>query len=158
MIKQNTIRLFALFIFSIFFPTSCSSGKIRVDDATKATVTQVSIQYLQLCFLGKLGTLPSFVLLGEYLKTQNITREEYDFKVLRVSKAWPIERNPLIQLTVKSVEVDEDIALVTFKREEPKGVDFPEFEIKLEWVGASWMIVDDSIFGKGELYPSVKHK
>lgn len=155
MFKNKILYFLIICIFSL---TSCSKGKVDIDDASKATVTQVSIQYLQLCFLGKLGTLPSFVLLGEYLKTQGLTKEEYDFRVLRLSKAWPLDKNPLIQLSVKNVDINGDIAVVKFKREEPKGENFPEFEITLEWVGSSWMVVDDGIFGKKELYPSTVKK
>jgi len=109
----------------------------------------VIVQYVQFSFLARIEPLESTVIMKDFLANQEITKDEYDFRIVRLSRRWPINENPLIQLAVKSIDVSGDNAKAILQRE---GAGFPELVFKLVWTGSSWVIVDDNIFGKDELY------
>ena len=144
------IKTLLLYTLIALLTSSCSLTKSSSDnDAVKNTITQVVIQYVQFSFLAKIEPLESTIIPKDFLANQEITKDEHDYRVVRLSRRWPISENPLIQLTVKSIEIDGDNAKATLQRE---GTGFPELVFKLVWTGTSWAIVDDNIFGKDELY------
>jgi len=144
------LKTSSIYTLILVLASSCSLTKSGEENETlKNTISQVVIQYLQFSFLSRIEPLESIVIMKDFLRNQEITIDEYQYRVVRLSRRWPIEENPLIQLGVKEVVLDGDNASATLQR---MGSGFPELNFKLLWTGSSWVVVDDNIFGKGELY------
>ena len=146
--KYCKIVLFYTLILTV--ASSCSLTNKKADnEAVKSAITQVIVQYLQFSFLSRLEPLESTIIKQDFLHNQGITKDEYDYRIVRLSRRWPINENPLIQLKVKDLKLDGDNATAVLQRE---GTGFPELIFTLIWTGSSWVIIDDNIFGKNELY------
>lgn len=143
--------LFYTLIIVLTSLSSCSYFEKNsiVNEGTKQAVAQVVEQYLRFSFLARMPAVESTISLGDFLQNQQITYDEFDFRIVRLSSHWSNETNPLIQLKIISIILDEDDAKVILQRE---GSSFPELHFQLKWVGSSWAVLDDNIFGKNELY------
>lgn len=131
--------------------SSCSLfGSSSIDnEMAKRAVAQVINQNLQFSFLSRMPAVESTIYLSEFLKNQEITYEEFEYRVVRLASKWSINTNPLVLLKVKSIEIEDNDADATLQRE---GNSFPEIKFQLRWTGSSWVILDDNIYGKNELY------
>jgi hypothetical protein len=156
---MNYIKLKSLsyytFIILLTTLSSCSFFYSNSEDqeGARQTVAQVVAQYLQFSFLARMPAVDSSISVTDFLENQHITYDEYEYRIVRLSRRWTIEENPLIQLKIQEINLDGDNAEATLKR---VGDNFPELKFKLRWTGSSWRIFDDNIFGKDELYEKGK--
>ncbi len=134
--------------------SACSLTKSSEENvALKNTIAQVVVQYLQFSFLARIEPLESTIVLKDFLKNQNITKDDYDYRIVRLSRRWSMDNNPLIHLTVIAIDTDGNYATARLQREgSAEGITYPELSFSLAWTGSSWVIIDDNIFGKDELY------
>lgn len=117
----------------------------------KVVVLRAAVQYVACTVRGDYRCLRPLVAWNDYLKHQSIKggMNAYQQRLQRVKNRWSAEENPLMNLDVKKIDIDENDATVVFGRAE--GERFPEFSIQLYWTGGGWLIYDDSLFGDDEL-------
>jgi len=138
-------------IFLLLF-SSCSSTKSSTaSEGAKSAVVQVSVEYLKQCILADFKMLNSYMLMGEYLRNKQIGLEEYKESLQKLARRWPVQDHPIVDLHLIKADLDDNKASVYFQREGSKSK-FPQVVVHLEWTGNSWMITDDSIFGKNGIY------
>lgn len=148
---ENSLKL-SRFVLALCLLSFCSCfliGKDVENHPLKNTISQVVVQYLQYSFLARTEAIESLIIPKEFLKNQELSRDEYDYRLVSLSRHWSADKNPLINIGLVSVSIDEDQASAVMKRRDGE---FPELKFNLVWTGSSWAMIDDNIFGKGEIY------
>lgn len=155
--KVKIINLMALFVLLLGSSSGCSyfSGDSKANEGAQTAVVQVSVEYLRLCLLANTAALNSYVLLGEYLRHKGLSIEEYHEQVFKLARRWPVSDNPVVQLRVLDANIHGDKATVKFQRDGSKS-EYPPVTMELAWIGNSWIITNDSIFGKNGLFTTFK--
>ncbi|HMO16466.1 MAG TPA: hypothetical protein PKA63_01555 [Oligoflexia bacterium] len=153
----HRLVLFLFLGMLLFSVSGCSQfgGKSKGNEGAKTAVLQVSIDYLRMCLLANTTALNNYVLLSEYLGNQNVNLQDYHDQVYKLARRWPVSDNPVIQLKVLNVEINDNKAKITFQRDGTKS-EFPQVTIELIWIGNSWIVFKDSIFGDNGLYTKYK--
>lgn len=112
-------------------------------------LVNVSARYLNAVALGDTKEVGTLTLWPEYEARGHARLRRADIEaVLEKIKAanWPPEENPLYNLKVEEVAVEEDTATVSFLKSVKSGSE-PRIRVILSWTGNAWLIVDDNLFG-----------
>ena len=81
--------------------------------------------------------------------TKPMGEAKYLQRLHALQRRWSDEDHPLKGLDLDSIAVGTNEASVTFKKVEGKSSG--KIEVDLVWNGSAWLVVDDSLFGDGEL-------
>ena len=157
------IGLLLVLLSGLVLP-GCSLMEPAPSPATRQTVLSVAANYLQFIVQGNDKRLTAIVSWQEYLlkNKEGLTREELSKQIALGQGRWTPETHPLLNLDVRSLDVNGDSAKVTLQRVNAKG--FPVIWVKMAWTGSGWLIVDDSLFSAdddtlfGELAQKQKSK
>jgi hypothetical protein len=139
------------FLIPLLLLIACSIPKKKeVSIDTKFTVIQVCSEYLAAVIRGDEGRIGNYASWKDLLSSENgsISMEEFRKELAVFQQSYSAKDHPLLGLEIKKLEIEEDDAFVVFKKFGAK--DSPEITITLQWVSSAWMVIEDSIFGKGE--------
>lgn len=144
------IKLQKTFPFLILFLSSCSLfSSYSPTPEVKAAVANISIDYLQSIIDNNSHNITTFLFPEQYFNDSTRSITSFNQQLLQMQSRWKPEENPFRNLQLVEVEVEENDATVIFKNPSPSLA--LNTIIKLRWVLNAWYIVDDSIFGKGNL-------
>ncbi len=117
----------------------------------KATVVSVAANYLRQIARVELRHLNSLVNWNVYLKKSKngFKKTDYSAQVRALNKKFGATNHPLFGLGISDVEIDDDFAEITLKKDDSK--DDIDIWIRLAWNGSAWLVIDDNLFGKGHL-------
>lgn len=147
-----TVAFFALLALALSTSGGCSKLLSREGtDAAKATVVAIVGDYLTAVALSQERPLHSLILWDEFLRDGQrlMTRGEVSAQLMSLKNRWTPADHPLLGLEVLSVSVQGNDAKVELRK---KGhPDYPVIWVKMIWSGTGWLIVEDSLFGRGKL-------
>lgn len=143
------------FLIIIFLLSSCSSVFDNKSNAgAKVTTASVAAGFITNCLEVNYKKVSDHLFSSKYTVNQDISLEQFQSKITNLKEKWALENHPLAGLVVSDVDLNGNFSTVTLKKDKSSG--FPSVIIKLEWAGGSWAVIDDNIFGKGEIYDSYK--
>ena len=140
--------------------TGCSAMRNNPPQVVQSTVVRISAEYLGALATTNEKKLENLVLWKPYLDENNqlLLNEKKGlfFQKLRtVSKSWKKNNHPLLGLDVKNIDIDKDTATIDFEKVE--GAPNQIISVRLLWIGAGWMVVDDNLFGEKERFSILTH-
>lgn len=131
---------------------SCSSFRFGEQNklVTIAVVNVASI-YLQNVIVANPERLNSVAHWNKIYRTgrNEISHEEFAKQLDSIQNRWNTAQHPLYGLEILDIDIDGNEAEVVFKKAAKKK--YPKIYLTLEWGGNSWLVVDDSLFGKNKL-------
>jgi hypothetical protein len=122
----------------------------------KQIVILVCADYLKIVVSNKHHErLNSLMALTTYMENQpGLNKSTFLKQIESLQNRWPMDEHPLLNLDLKEIIVEDDLAKVTLRRKDGLESD-PDVEIELFWSGTAWQIIDDSLFGPGNYIESI---
>lgn len=151
---KNLIKclFYCSIIFSPFLAGCSFFGRNGPTAEAKATVLGVASDYLSYIVQGSEKRLNSIVLWEDLLghgTDHPMTKDEYRAQMQLLRTRWSPQDSPLLGLEVLDLQLKGDNATVILRKAGRQ--DYPKIWIELYWTGAGWLVIDDSLFGKGKL-------
>ncbi|MDD2942343.1 MAG: hypothetical protein PHC51_05175 [bacterium] len=164
--KVNSPRIRLILVGLLFALTTsgCSlfSKSTDIDKVTpemKAALKQITAEYIGAAIDGNFRHAQSLILWSVYLanKEGKYSKVSHLSEMQKLKDIGAVEQNPLLGLSLVSVETQGEEASVIAKKLKTRGAPEPrEVIVKLLWVGQGWLIIDDNIFGKTGLVSSLE--
>ena len=144
----RSVAVGGLFLFA--FGACSAVVKRQPSPELRATVVSVAANYLRQISVGNLKNLNTLVLWADYLPNAkpDLTKQGYISAIQQLQHRWRVQDHPLLGLDIVSVEIEGEDAEVTLQK--AKVADAEQIIVKLAWNGSGWLVVDDSLFGKGK--------
>lgn len=117
------------------------------DPELKRVLVLVSSSYLGAVVLGDVRAIHSFTIWADLVEPMG--EDKYLARVAAIQNRWDDDEHPIKGLDLEDVAVRGNTATVRFKKVE--GTSHGTIVVKLIWNGSGWAVVDDSLFGDGEL-------
>lgn len=145
---QTKFRIRTIFISAVFLALSgCSLlHGYQASSEVKLAVVNVTNEYIRLTVMGRESRVEEMVLWFTYVQNRQISREQFRAENAKIRDRWAPDDHPLLGLTLVDLKISEDHAVVRLKKASLP--DLPEITVTLEWNGAGWLVIDDSIHGK----------
>lgn len=115
----------------------------------QAILVNVSARYLNAVALGDVRQVATLALWPEYEARGHAGLRRSDVEAILVTihnMNLAPEENPLYDLKVEDVAVDEDSATVSYLKSLKTG-STARIKVKLAWSGNAWLVTDDNLFG-----------
>ena len=137
-------------VLTLLALSACSLTSKTPNAALTNALVNVSATYLRYVVIADEAKLGNVILWHDHLEANNLDKESYLKKLRRLKKRYPTLKNhPLLGLEVQDIEWNENRAVVTLAKAGKKNS--TTIVIDLYWGSNSWLVVDDNIFGQGEL-------
>ncbi len=145
---------FCLFFFLLSCSTMMSSTP---EPEVRNLLVKLTSAYLTAVAQGDLNKISQMVYWDEFLDPEgnNLSNDQFLKQLQSIKKTWKIQEIPFLGLTVTKVKAYENDAEVFLEKKSPRSGEPSEFWVKFIWVGNSWMIKEDSLFGKNKFLASV---
>ena len=146
-LRSSALSAFAVLMLGTFgcstFTGEPPSPELR------SILVDISARYLNSIAIGDGRSSGVMVLWPEYEVSGKTRMTQGDVDVILAEirdRKWPITENPLYNLKVEDVTVQENSAAVFFIKQLNSGSE-ARIKIWLSWSGNAWLVVDDNLFG-----------
>lgn len=135
---------------SVVFLAACSFMQ-QPSPKMKTLIVGLAAEYLGSLVTERSDKVDSLVIWSSLLDqgtSKAMSKEEFFSLLNKFNKLYNKDNHPFLGLSVEDVSVEENYADVTFKN-----LKYPNQEkiwIKFQWTGINWIVVKDSISGKGK--------
>ena len=154
---MKALRMHTLGIILSLFAVGCSIfGYSKPTPELRTAVVRVTNDYLTAIGRGNESAADGIILWITYLENKGFTKDDFRKQFLSLAKKYSTGNTPLRSLQVVDVQFDGEVAVVELKKTSDPSLG--TVEVSLEWVGAGWLVVNDSIFGPNELAASLLAK
>lgn len=137
-------------VFFLVSFSACSLSSRQPNPELARTLAIVSADYLRYVISVDEKKLGNVVLWTDILKTKGLEKTQYLRKAKSLKLRYGLRPDhPLLGLRVMSIRIDDDRAWVELKKDGQ--TDAPTIEISLVWGSVGWLVLNDNLFGEGEL-------
>lgn len=139
-----------LLIVLLLSSLGCSQGQRTPPPELANMLVHVSATYLRHVVNTDKAKLGNSLLWHDFLQKNEMDKKDYvqKLKILRKHFSSP-ESHPLLGLTLQKLDWEENSASLFFKKARVENS--PTIQIDLFWGSNSWLVIDDNLFGAGEL-------
>ena len=139
-----------LVVVALLAFTGCGLTSKTPNPALTNALVNVSATYLRYVVIADEAKLGNVILWHDHLEANDLDKDAYLAKLGHLKKRYPTLKNhPLLGLEVRDIKWNDNRA--TVKLAKTGKVNSVPIVIDLYWGSNSWLVVDDNIFGQGEL-------
>lgn len=148
-IRSRSATLLFTLLFSMALNGCSLFGRSEGTPEAKYAVLVVVNQYLTAIASGRSSAIRDAVAWSDYRRKngEQLTSANVEQIVEALKGKFNRENHPLVDLDVKDLELDDNLAKVSLQKRNDSDAQLVKLE--LVWTGGGWVIVDDNIFEDG---------
>lgn len=157
---SKQIMKYSKLLLNLYFLFLISCGILRSstpEPEVRNLLINLTSSYLTAVAQGNIQKISQMVYWDEFLGSggSHMSNEDFLKQLQSVKNTWRPQEVPFLGLEVTQIKAYENDAEVFLKKKSPDPRYPSEFWVKFIWVGNSWVIKEDSLFGKNKFLAEV---